>query len=314
MLAIVLLTAVVVFQAGRVQNWFRQEVEIKVHMPVTGSFGLKEGGEVMLLGTHVGRVSQIYLEHDGDMVADISIDAEYLRFVRADSTAYIKKQFGVAGDAFLEIARGTGEPLDLAQPVLTARADESPTAMLGVVMEEVKREFLPMVRDARVGIQAWVQLAAALDQPIRDLNALVVALNGVVGHLERGEGTLGKLLTDDSLLRELRRTNADLNAAVARVGPLLGDVSPVLVGLDQTMLSLRELIGQLQLAAGTLPSTARSVDRVAADLPTLMLETQATLREAQRFLKLLQNHWLFGSGAGAATELAPRIAPDEAMP
>jgi hypothetical protein len=36
---------------------------------------------------------------------------DFFRFVRADSSAVVKKQFGVAGDSFFEITRGQGRPL-----------------------------------------------------------------------------------------------------------------------------------------------------------------------------------------------------------
>lgn len=313
-LATLLLTAVVVFQAARAQKWFREDTEVIVQLPVAGSFGLEAGGKVVLLGTEVGRVREIRITPDGDMIAEISVDADYLPFVRIDSAVYIKKQFGVAGDAYLQISRGKGAPFDPTTSMLTAAADESPTELLGVVMDEVRRELLPMVRDARAGIQAGVRLADSLEQPVRDLNTLVVTLNRVVADLERGKGTLGQLLVDDGIARELGRTTAELSAASARVGPLLDKVTPVVEGLDQTMRALRELLGQLSVAAGTLPSTARSVDRVAADLPALMLETQATLRETQRFLQRLQQHWLFGGTAGAIPLPTERIPAAEAAP
>ena len=45
------------------------------------------------------------------MTAEASIRRDFFRFVRVDSSAVIKKKFGVAGDSFFEITRGEGRPL-----------------------------------------------------------------------------------------------------------------------------------------------------------------------------------------------------------
>ena len=42
------------------------------------------------------------------MEAEANIRRDFFRFVRADSSAVVKKKFGVAGDSFFEITRGHG--------------------------------------------------------------------------------------------------------------------------------------------------------------------------------------------------------------
>ena len=60
-------------------------------------------------------------------------------------------------------------------------------------------------------------LTAQLDLTTRNLNAASVSLNSVLGRMDRGEGTLGKLSRDDSLY-------VNLNQAVVNLKQLVADV------------------------------------------------------------------------------------------
>ena len=61
----------------------------------------------------------------------------------ATRRVFIRKQFGIAGAAFLEITRGQGEPLDWDYAVLTAEADQAPTESMGEILEEVRPRSCP---------------------------------------------------------------------------------------------------------------------------------------------------------------------------
>ena len=52
-------------------------------------------------------------------------------FVRSDSKATIRKTFGIAGDAYIEITRGFGQPLDWEYAVIEAVSDRKPTDTVG---------------------------------------------------------------------------------------------------------------------------------------------------------------------------------------
>lgn len=60
-------------------------------------------------------------------------------------------------------------------------------------------------------------LTARLDQTSRTLNQASGSLDTVLGRLARGEGTLGKLSTDEALYENLRSTAANMNELVADI-------------------------------------------------------------------------------------------------
>src|ERR1043165_9503832 len=111
LIIVAVLIAAVVW-TGRSQRWFKSNVTLRIVLPEAGAAGIRQGSEVYFLGTRVGSVSDVIVDlRTGRMEAEANIRADFFRFVRADSSAIVKKKFGVAGDSFFEIARGMGAPL-----------------------------------------------------------------------------------------------------------------------------------------------------------------------------------------------------------
>jgi phospholipid/cholesterol/gamma-HCH transport system substrate-binding protein len=104
------LVAALVF-AGRSQRWFIRNVTLRIILPKEGAAGIRQGSEVYFLGTLMGTVSDVIADAAGRMEARANIRRDFFLFVRADSSAVVKKKFGVAGDSYFEVTRGEGQPL-----------------------------------------------------------------------------------------------------------------------------------------------------------------------------------------------------------
>ena len=90
--------------------------------------GLSPGAEVQVLGIRAGEVRRIVIDPNQRMHAEARIEEQMTPFIRRNSQVVIRRQFGVAGAAFLEVSRGTGEPMDWGFAVLAAGTDRaSPT-------------------------------------------------------------------------------------------------------------------------------------------------------------------------------------------
>ena len=104
LVVVAVLVAAVVW-TGHTQRWFKSRVSLRIVLPEDGAAGIRQGSEVYFLGTLVGSVSDVIVETTGRMEARANIRRDFFRFVRADSSAVIKKKFGVAGDSFFGIFR-----------------------------------------------------------------------------------------------------------------------------------------------------------------------------------------------------------------
>ena len=102
-LVIIAVLVATVLWMGHSQRWFRSRVTLRITLPEAGAAGIRQCSEVYFLGTLVGSVSYVEVEPTGRMTAEANIRRDFFRFVRADSSAVVKKTFGVAGDSFFEI-------------------------------------------------------------------------------------------------------------------------------------------------------------------------------------------------------------------
>lgn len=262
-LVVVLALVVGVILAGRAQDWFEPVHEIRLDFPDEGSLGLQKGAEVVILGTTVGRVEKIRVETDGGMSGRITVKGDFIRFVRGDSRAIVKKKFGIAGDAFVEITQGRGEPLG-DEPVLAATKDTEITEIAQQILQQIQDATLPL-------LQEHTKLAADLRNPEGPLMKLLANLQDITGALERGEGSAGQLLRDPALANEIQRILFQVNESLVEVKAILDDVKAATV---------------------QVPPMARKVGREIDDLPGMVVQTQETIREAERLIEGIQRHWI----------------------
>ena len=312
--ALVLIVFVVfiaaVLESARLRGWFEPGAKLKVILPPEGLFGLTEGAQVMILGTDAGEVSQIVVEKNQQIHAIVTLNRKMMDFVRRDSEAIIRKQFGVAGASFLEISRGTGEPLDWQYAVINATAEAAPTESIGEMIADVREKVLPILDDTK---------------------RLLTNLNAITGKIAAGEGALGRLLADDRLALQLEALLAQVNAEVEKLAPLLsslqttaahttviskniaqlsGDLPQVVRSAKNMLASLQSVTKDLSRTTPHLPKMIENADEAMTNLPVLLLQTQQTVYELEMLLKQLRSNWLLG---GEKTEQAPRgrISPTE---
>ena len=291
---------VAILQAGLLRDLFRSTSSLRVILPESGLAGLNKGAAVEILGTNAGVVREIVIDPTENFHAVVEIEKSMEPFVRRDSQVFIRKQFGIAGAAFLEITRGHGEPLDWDYAVLTAAADQAPTESMGAILEDLRAKVLPIVDDVQRTIGTTGDLITQLQAPDGPLQTILTDLGKVTAHLAAGEGTVGRLLADDALAR-------DLEATLATVKRQVGELDGIIADLKSTS-------GEVKRATPEITKLVRETSGASVALPTLLTQTQQTMAELQQLLVQLQGVWLFGGrGDGGATERT-RLSPLKARP
>jgi phospholipid/cholesterol/gamma-HCH transport system substrate-binding protein len=264
--------------SGHSQRWFARKYAFDVLLPEAGAFGLKRGDEVFISGVSVGWVDDVRPVEDGRMKARVKVRGDFGRFVRVDSTATIKKVFGVAGDSFIEITRGTNGPLPSPGAFIVCLSVEELPARLERMLEELRAELMPVVSKAGTTFDEWAKLGSDLQQTQQKLHQLVTRLDHLAGEVEQGKGSVGKLLTDTALVDEAQSLLAGANDAMSE--------------LQGVVTNLNAAITSVQSGTARLPEITDAVAKEAKDLPGLVLQTQVSMRELERLVEALQRHWL----------------------
>src|SRR4051794_23699213 len=167
-----------VLHAGVLSDWFRPTARLRVQLPETGSGGLSRGGDVQILGTRIGTIRRIVVDPSQRMYAEAELEETATGFIRRDSQAVIKKSFGVAGAAFLDISRGSGVPLDWDFAVIDATTERAPTENIGALVDEIKLKVYPVLEDAGRTMKALADTAEVIS---------------------RGQGNIGRIVKDDAM-------------------------------------------------------------------------------------------------------------------
>lgn len=303
--AAVLLFLGAVLEAGVLRQWLRPPAHLLIVLPPSGVGGLAPGADLQVLGTHAGTVRRVVLNPNQQIYAEADIDQQAEPFIRRDSKAVIRRSFGVAGAAYLDISRGTGTPLDWRYAVINATTEPSPTDTLTSMLNQIQQTVTPVLADTK-----------------RTMNALATLTTG----LQKGEGTVGQLLTQDTLAREVQQQIAALAPVIASLNDTAKQLdtltqaaaseqqgAPELLRRMNVMLAdLQVMTRQLARAAPTLPAITHNAVGATADLPALLTQTQVTLAELQRLMTQLRSSWLLGGGHVAP---APeRLSPSQIHP
>jgi len=295
---------------GHSQRWFKSNVTLQIVLPENGAAGIRQGSEVYFLGTRVGSVSDVIVDAKGRMEAETSIRRDFFRFIRADSSAVVKKKFGVAGDSFFEITRGEGQPLPEANASIVC--NEQFQSALEAAVEEIRREALQVLKKTSTGLDTWTQLGADLGKTRLHLDELTAKLDGLASGVEQGKGTVGRLLTDATLVQNAERfvgrldgLAAGLETGQGTAGKLLTDkamgeaaqelvlrANATLRQLQLVVTNLDAAVKNIETGSARFPEITEAVANEAKDLPGLVLQTRTSMREMERLIEALQKHWL----------------------
>jgi phospholipid/cholesterol/gamma-HCH transport system substrate-binding protein len=268
-LVIVAMLIAAVVWTGRSQRWFKSNVTLRIVLPEAGAAGIREGSEVYFLGTLVGSVSRIVVDKTGRMEAETRINHDFFRFVRADSSAVVKKKFGVAGDSFFEITRGAGAPLPEQDASIVC--NEQFQSALEAAVEEIRGQTLLILKKTDAGLDTWTKLGA-------DLGETQKHLENMAAGMEAGKGIAGKLITDDALANEAQDVLARANA--------------VMTELQGVATNLNAAVKNIQNGTIRLPEITDAVANETKDLPGLVLQTKTSMTELERLVEALQRQWL----------------------
>jgi len=193
----------VAFEAGVLSRWFQSNATLRILLPEQGSAGLSPGADVEVLGTKAGEVSRVVINPNQQMYAEAAIEEQAIPFIRRDSVAVIRKRFGIAGAAYLDISRGKGQALDWSYAVIPATTERDPTESVGTLIDELRGKVFPI---------------------LDDVGRTTHGLAELVDSMQKGKGDIGRLLVDDTMVKEAEAVVASVQKSVNSIESIVSQL------------------------------------------------------------------------------------------
>lgn len=223
--------------------------------------GLIKGDKVYVQGVDVGRVRDLKIRRDG-VHASLLLDYEVR--LREDYRISVMPS-SVLGGKYVNVEEGSPEKALL--------AEGAPIVGKGPV------DFLA---ELTAGIQ---EVRSALEKGgvLGNLETTMENVREITQKLRDGEGTLGKLLTEEEVYNELRRISTNLATVSDRLaqgqgtlGKLLSEDDRVYQDLSEAVASIKDVAQTISNGEGTLGKLTKN-DEIYHQLNELLTEVRAAV-------------------------------------
>jgi len=229
------------------------EKRMRLRARFVSADGLRPGAEVQLAGILIGRVEDVRFLPPNDaetakVEAILSVSSEVdvrpiTERIRTDSTAQLVATSVLANDKMINITPGTmkGEPVS---------------------------EDHVLNSTAAISINQLTQTGNDL---LNQINRLSIPVNEILNKANRGEGTLGRIINDESLYRNLDQTLIEAKTTIVKLQNTLDDVNSGKGSAgkfinDPTLYeSLSKTVAQLEAISQNLKSGRGTVGKLLYD-------------------------------------------------
>jgi phospholipid/cholesterol/gamma-HCH transport system substrate-binding protein len=239
--ALALVAGVVILEVAGTRDLFRKGFPVRAQFDTIQE--LKEGDPVKMAGVEVGHIQKIQL---ADKKVEVVLSIDKKAPVKTDSKASIKF-VGLMGQNYVSLSFGSPD---------APRAD--PGALLETEEQADLNSLMVKLQNVADGVEGLTRNFSGenfsnLLGPFTDflkennprLSAILANLQTISGRIVEGEGTVGRLINEDTLYVSTLNTVSNLNTSVEDFRPLFDDFK---LTLDQA----RGLVTQVNEGQGTI--------------------------------------------------------------
>ena len=243
--------SLLVFLLTGSMDWFKKKVDLHVYL--SDAAGLTSGSPVRINGITGGKVTSVELSGERDparvIKVDFKVDSDMQRQIPDDSVVSVGSDNLLGSTKFLQIVKGT-HPNEI-------RA--------GATMKSANTQEFDQLVQQGFGV-------------VNSAQAILVKIQDIVGQIENGQGTIGKLLVDASLYNSLQATvnqvqllTTTLNSKTGTVGHLVNDnaMYDKINGIIDRVDGLTQALQQGQGSAGMFLKDPALYNKLNGDLDQL---------------------------------------------
>ncbi len=272
-----------VFVIGDKQSMFNTTFTIYSKFRTVG--GLKSGALVTINGIKVGTVSNVELKIDTSSYVrvDMVIDESARQFVRTSSVSAISQQ-GIIGDKIIEL-----NMTDANAPIIADGAQ---------IRAAEPTNYEAILDDAQTVVKNTQNITSSLDT--------------LFLRFRRGEGTLGKFLTDDEaymgLVKVTNSAERLMNQTSTQLATITGTLDRAAINVNSMTEEGQKLVADIGSGKGTLGallynrSLYDSLEALSGTLNEAAGSAGFAAREFGISMRGLRSSWLVGGLFGGSEE------------
>lgn len=242
----------------------------QVNVFYDNSYGLKKGSQVSISGISVGYVQTVILEKEKRIRVQFRVNRQYSGLVKKDTHVKLTQKSFVVGDWQLE---------------LTGGSDSS--------------------RQIKDGDTLISECPFRLEETIDQITGIVNTFDLALRDILHGRGSVGKLLTDDTLVVTLENVAGNLQTLTANSRSTMQKVDLLLTSLTKTSDEGKFLIDSMTLAVVKVKDAlsdaqgiVKNLNSASGDISPMVKQAQSDIKEAETIMRDLQESWLFKKISG----------------
>ncbi|MDP2453473.1 MULTISPECIES: MlaD family protein [unclassified Kaistella] len=246
-----ILLVAALYLVGKKQHLFTDN--IKLYAVFANVNGLQIGNNVRYSGVDVGTVSNIEMIEEGKIKVEMLVEEETSHFIKKDATASIASD-GLVGSMVVNILPGKDETAKIVKSGDTIRTSK------------------------KISID---EMLDTLSKTNENAALLTSDLVKITNKILDGQGTIGSLLNDTLMIKDIRQSVAELKTTATGTSEAIGKVNTIIskINYDQSaaavFLSDKNSADQIKNVFSNLEKSSKEINLVTKNLDDYMLDIKS---------------------------------------
>ncbi len=276
-LAAVAAILVIIIFIGMRQDIFTRKTS--VYLMADSGYDINEGQAVKLSGFKIGRVKSISLEENAKVRVELSINNQYMKWVKIDSRARLMRE-GLIGDSIIEITPGSENAKEaVGEVMLPFRREKGISEIAG----ELKDEITPALKDLK-------QIIAYINDPDGDIKQTMRNINTLSKDVNITRQKLDALLvnTDKNLSTSFRNVDSVLDTTKQTIS----GTGAIIKRIDKDLPDLLDKTGKsLENVQKTTEVLRKAAEQAAPQVPSLVEKSNDVADDAKEVMGSIKKVW-----------------------
>lgn len=231
---------------GNIRNTFSKKMQVTALFDDVN--GLQQGNNIWFSGVKIGTVKKVKFYGNAQVKVTLNIDEKSQQYIRKDSKVKVSSD-GLIGNKILVIYGGSSKA--------EAIEDED---TLSVEKTFSSEDMINTLQENNVNILS-----------------ITGDLKKITKNIADGQGTIGKLMSDDAIYNNIAATSASLKNASDRAQALMGSLSAFSAKLNKKGTLANELVTDT-VVFNSMKSTVLELNRVADTASAFISELKTASR------------------------------------